>query len=239
MAYKFETIRNLMKKANELRKEFTKKLENGDVYKVAISKGNKKIGKVMNVSLMPIQDCGHNCKYCLGICYDIKACCQYSNTVLPARIRNSVMARLYRDEFFAQIDRAISRRKKNKMFRWHVAGDILDYNYFCRMCKIANDHPDFVFWTYTKMYWVVNRYIAENGSLPENLSVMFSEWKVQNADGSYSVVPFDNPYNMPVFAVRFKGEAAPDMHRCPGNCDICKATGRGCPFGESSYADEH
>lgn len=238
MAYKIETIRNLMKKANEIRKDFENKLKSGEIY-ICISKGNKKIGRVMNVSLMPIQDCGRNCKYCLGICYDIKACCQYGNTVLPARIRNSVMARHYRDEFFAQIDRAISRRKKNKMFRWHVAGDILDYAYFCRMCQIAIDHPDFVFWTYTKMYWIVNQYIAENGSLPKNLSVMFSEWKIENEDGTYSIVPFENPYNMPIFAVRFKGEAAPKMHHCPGNCNICMEAGRGCPYGESSYADQH
>lgn len=239
MAYKKNTIVELMKKTRELMVNYQDMLENGETYKVVISKGNRKIGKVMNVSLMPIIACGKRCGLCMGICYDIKACVQYSNTVLPARVKNTVMAMRNRDEYFKQIDAAISRRRKNKMFRWHVAGDILDYDYFVRMCDIAAAHPDFTFWTYTKMYEVVNEYIYKNGSLPENLSVMFSEWKIQNTDGTYTVVDFPNPYNMPVFAVRFKGEDAPAMHRCPGNCDICKATGRGCPFGESSYADEH
>ena len=64
-----------------------------------------------------------------------------------------------------------------------------------------------------------------------------SEW-----DG----MPMDNPYNMPIFSCKLKNgnknrsaESFAKMHKCPGNCDICKASGHGCVVGESSYADEH
>ncbi len=231
MAYKQETIKNLMVKAREIRKHF-ENMKASDL-KVSVSMGNRKIGRVMNVSTMPIMACG-NCKECSGYCYDVKACIQYRN-VLDARIRNLVMAVKYRDEFFRQIDNRISRRRVNKYFRWHVAGDILDYDYFSRMVDIARKHPGFVFWTYTKMYHIVNQYIANGNIVPGNFHIMFSKW-----DG----LAMDNPYNFPVFACRMKDgnvDYIPfeSYYKCPGNCDICKQANRGCINGENSYADEH
>lgn len=204
--------------------------------KICISCGNTKIGRVLNVSTMPCHDC-KNCSHCLPYCYDIKADLFHTNTVLPARARNSVLANEYREKYFAEIRKKCSRRRTNKYFRWHVAGDILDGDYFAEMVAIAREFPDFVFWTYTKMYDIVNEWIAENGKLPRNLHVMFSLW-----DG----LETPNPYNMPTFACRLK-DGNKDLsetyfentYKCPGNCDICKAAKRGCVVGESAYADEH
>lgn len=233
MAYRKETIINLMKAANEIKKYY-QGLKASD-FKVVISSGNRKIGKVMNVSTMPIMACG-NCKECSGYCYDIKACVQYKN-VLHARIKNLVMAREHRNEYFAQIEKRISRRKANKYFRWHVAGDILDLDYFDNMVRIAANHPDFIFWTYTKMYHIVNEYCGLFGkaAIPANLHIMFSKW-----DG----MAMENPYNFPVFACRMKDGNKDTMewekmYKCPGNCDICKAMNRGCLAGENTFADEH
>lgn len=229
--YNKNTIKKVMVKAYALRKE----LEKQEGLKVSISRGNRKIGCVMNVSTMPIMACG-NCKECKGYCYDIKACVQYRN-VLYARIKNFVLATQDRDNYFAQIDEAISRRRTNKFFRWHVAGDILDSDYFARMVSIARLHPDWTFWTYTKMFSIVNAWIDANGPLPRNLHVMYSEWEG---------MPMDNPHNLPVFACRLKAgnpsrpaDYFDGLHRCPGNCDLCIKAGRGCVAGESSYADEH
>lgn len=208
--------------------------------KLCISRGNRKIGRVMNVSLPPVITC-HNCKECKHFCYDIKACLQYPDTVIDARIRNYTVLQRDRDEYFARIDAAISRRRTNKYFRWHVAGDIVDADYFARMVEIAAEHPGFVFWTYTKHYSVVNEYCAANGgraAIPSNLHIMFSEW-----DG----MPLVNPYHFPVFTVKMKSGNInhPDaryfenMWKCPGNCDVCKAAGRGCLAGENTYCDEH
>ena len=203
---------------------------------MAISKGNRKIGRVMNVSLPPIMTCA-NCAECMLYCYDIKACLQYPATVIDARIRNLSILLKDRDDYFNRIDVAMSRRRKNKFFRWHVAGDIVDIDYFDRMIYNARRHPDFVIWTYTKNYKVVNAWIDANGrdAIPANMHIMFSKW-----DG----MPMDNPHNMPVFACRMKdgnkdAMAWDTMWKCPGNCDVCKAAGRGCIVGECTYCDEH
>lgn len=199
--------------------------------KMAISKGNRKIGRVMNVSLPPLLSCA-NCSGCSKLCYDIKACLQYPDTVIDARMRNLTILQKDREEYFRRINDAISRRRLHKFFRWHVAGDIIDADYFARMVEIARRHPDFKFWTYTKNYAVVNRWVDENGrdALPANLSVMFSEWRG---------MPMDNPHGFPEFRVVFKDETPPAGFYCPGNCDVCKEINRGCIAGETTYCNEH
>jgi hypothetical protein len=228
MHYKIETLRALMARMRALLAMYlTLPVEQ---IKICISAGNRKIGRVMNVSLPPILSCA-NCSGCSKICYDIKACLQYASC-MDARIRNYAILLLDREEYFRRIEQAISRRRKNKYFRWHVAGDILDFDYFVHMVEIARAHPDFVFWTYTKNYKVVNSYCETYGkdNIPANLSVMFSEWRGMT---------MLNPYGFPQFSVVFKDEDKPRGFYCPGNCDVCKASGRGCVVGESVYCMEH
>ena len=222
-----ESIKKVVRLLNS-RKAMYSKVSVKDI-KLCISTGNVKIGRVMNVSLPPILTCA-NCKECKSYCYDIKACLQYPETVIDARIRNLVILQKDREEYFHRIEQAISRRRKNKFFRWHVAGDIVDVDYFDHMVKIAERHPDFRFWTYTKCYAVVNAWVADHGTVPENLSVMFSEWRG---------MPMDNPYHFPEFRVVFKDEQRPAGFYCPGNCDICKQNGRGCISRETVYCMEH
>ena len=232
--YTIESIRKMVKAMNNERANLEKQDINS--IKLCISSGNRKIGRVMNVSLPPVISCS-NCTECKFYCYDIKACLQYPNTVINARMRNLVVLLHDRDRFFAEIDDKMNRRRTNKYFRWHVAGDIVDADYFNRIVENARRHSDFVIWTYTKVYHIVNEWIANNGPLPSNLHVMFSEW-----DG----MPMDNPYNLPIFTCKLKAgnknrtaDSFESMHKCPGNCDICKATNRGCIAGENTYADEH
>lgn len=233
--FKKETITALTIKAKAIGQEI--KYSDHEKLHVTISKGNTKIGKVMNVSIMPILSCG-NCSQCMLFCYDVKACIQYVN-VLYARMKNLFLASVYRDRYFSEIDAAMNRRRCHKSFRWHVGGEIPDFDYFCRMVENAKRHPDFVIWTYTKMYHIVNKYCDLFGrdAIPENFCIMFSEW-----DGT----EMDNPYNFPIFTCKLKdGNKNHDpaffetLWKCPGNCDICKAAGRGCIAKESTYADEH
>ena len=227
--YSIETLRKVVALMNKRGAEI-----NGtpvEQVKLCISKGNVKIGKVMNVSLPPILSCA-NCAGCSRLCYDIKACAQYPNTVIDARMRNYSILTRDRARYFALIEQAISRRRSHKFFRWHVAGDIVDIDYFDNMVRIAREHDDFTFWTYTKNYRVVNAWCAEHGkeAIPSNFSIMFSEWRG---------MPMDNPYHFPVFSVVFKDEEKPQGFYCPGNCHICKECKRGCVVGESVYCMEH
>ena len=71
--------------------------------------------------------------------------------------------------------------------------------------------------------------------IPSNYHIMYSLW-----DGT----PVYNPYDFPLFAVRMKhGNKTPlnwdALHKCPGNCQVCLKTGRGCPSSETSFVYEH
>lgn len=111
--YKPETIVKTVKALKAAVSTYKANIENGEQVNICISSGNKKIGRVLNVSLAPIMTCP-NCSGCKAFCYDVKAVNQYSNTVLPARARNTALAFFARDEFFRLIDEKMSRRRKNK-----------------------------------------------------------------------------------------------------------------------------
>ena len=231
MGYKLETLRAILATLRAMIEAFMGRPY--DSLKLHISKGNRKIGLTHNFSMAPGITCA-NCSGCIKFCYDIKACWQYLN-VRIARAENTAMMYMDRAKTFAQIALYISRAKAHKYFRWHVSGDILDTDYFDRMVKIAQQFPDWTFWTYTKAYMFVNEWIRSHGetkeAIPSNLSVMYSEW-----DG----MPMDNPYGMPTFRCIMPGqEPAPDAWKCPGNCEACLRSGHGCPFGESSEVDLH
>ena len=237
--FKDETIEKLLHVLLALIEIYRKMIIKGIALKVSISDGNKKIGRVMNVSLAPIVTCGSMCKYCKRHCYDIKACLQYEN-VRIARAKNTALAKYARQEFFDQIDKKLKNRKANFFFRWHVSGDILDGEYLNSMIQLATKYQYITFWTYTKKYAIVNRWISENGNLPQNLHIMFSQWKVKTDDGQIKAIPFPNPYNMPIFTVRFNEEEPPkNMFKCAGNCDFCKVHRCGCIAGQDTYNDAH
>lgn len=201
----------------------------GEPLKLRVSNGDTKIGRVKNVSVAPILTCG-NCTTCAPYCYDIKACL-FRDTVMNARAVNTALYYTDPEGFFAQCKKAMSPRCKHKYWRWQQGGEIVDMRYFVGMCQTMRVRADWFSWTYTKMYEIVNAYIARGGLIPCNLQIMFS------ADKNAVV---DNPYGFPVFYTVIPGDTPPEgYYRCPGNCDICKAIHRGCIAGENTYTDEH
>lgn len=229
--YSIDSIQKMVK----LMKAAEEKYESTDLASIqmAISEGNRKIGNVLNVSLPPVKTCA-SCKQCMFYCYDIKACLQYPNTVIDARIRNYIILMRDRNEYFNRIQERLNHRKTNKFFRFHVAGDIIDIDYFDRMVQLAKANPDFIFWTYTKNYPAVNAWVKNHGNnkaaIPSNLSIMFSEWR-----GLEMV----NPYGFGEFRVVFKDEEKPTGFYCPGNCDVCTKNKCGCIVNETTYCNEH
>lgn len=233
MAYQKETIVKVHKTLVELIKAYLAMLAAGIALKVSISNGNRKIGKVLNVSIAPLVTCG-NCKECSKYCYDLKACLQYEN-VRNARAKNTAILQFDREEYFYQIENKMKKRRGNFYFRFHVSGEIPDIDYLDRMIKLARKYPHFTIWTYTKMYGIVNNWCKQYGkeNIPSNLHIMFSEWRG---------MPMNNPYDFPVFTVRFISEGEkflPKVWICPGNCDICKKAKRGCVVGENVQAADH
>lgn len=229
--FKVETIEKVKDLLVETTREFYEKIGQGEKLEISFSTGNMKIGRTLNVSIAPIITCG-NCGKCSRYCYDVKAVLAYPSA-RRARAKNTAILQADRDEFFRQIDVKLNRaRRRNKLFRWHVGGEIPDIDYFSRMVDMAKRHPDWTMWCYTKMYGIINNYCRQHGgrtAVPANLNVMFSEWLGE---------PIINPYGFPEFRTVEKGGRL-DCHKCPGNCEICYNTGRGCPFGETSYIELH
>ena len=226
MRYKEDTLKEFEYKAIEKITEAENRITEIHVH---IAKGNKKVGRIRNVSIMPYVCCG-NCASCKRYCYDIKAAIQYKN-VMTARAENTALARKDPERFFEEIKNSLNERIKRKYMRWHVGGEILDIDYLKGMIKVACEKPNFKFWTYTKMWVLVNSYIANGGFIPDNLTILYSIDR-----DSY----IENPYGMPIAYTVLPGDTAPaSCMKCPGNCETCIEKQIGCPFGYSVYFDEH
>ena len=183
--------------------------------KVSISTGNVKMGAIPSVSLPACVTCNPSAP-CFKKCYAAKL----------ARLRPSVrtayennLSALNTDPaaYWLQVKSAASM---SRFFRYHVSGDIPNYDYFWNMIKTALELPNTTFLAFTKQYHLVNTYLSHGGTIPENLKVIFSnwgEWKCENTHG------------LPTSEVILKGtEPADDWKICGGNCTECACRGVGC-----------
>ena len=182
--------------------------------KISISYGNAKMGRIPSVSLPPIVTCAQGC-VCAKKCYAAKLC-RLRPTVRNAYQKNLDILKNDMDSYFLQVKAAAM---VSKYFRFHVSGDIPDMNYLDRMVKLAQELPDTTFLAFTKQYNFINNFL-QYASIPENLKIIFSAWPG---------MPMENPYNMPVANVIFKGqEPAENWKICGGNCSECACRGVGC-----------
>lgn len=181
---------------------------------VSISKGNSKMGFIPSVSLPPIVTCARGCT-CAKKCYAAKLCRIYG-TVRKAYARNLDILKNDMDNYFIQVKAAAM---VTKYFRFHVSGDIPDMNYLDRMVKLAQELPGTTFLAFTKQYNFINNFL-QYAAIPDNLKIIFSEWPGMH---------MENPHNLPVAHVIFKGsEPADDWKICGGNCSECACRGVGC-----------
>ena len=172
---------------------------------IKISPKNSKLGKIPNISLIPIKDCG-NCTECMNDCYAMKAWKQYPS-VRTAWKTNSDAFRNNRKQAFDDLHAYISKRSP-RFFRIHVAGDFLDQNHLDNYALLAGEFPDTKFLAFTKMYDL------DYSELPDNLQVIISAWPN---------LPLHNPHSLPVAWVQDGTETRipSDAIECPGVCDDC------------------
>ena len=184
---------------------------------ITISNGNRKMGTIPSFFL----PCGVTCRHdapCKKECYARRIERLYKNT---------------KDSYYHNLDEWIKNPKGvekqivgcayfSKLFRWHVAGDIVDEKYLEMMIRVAQECNQTIFLAFTKKYEMINTYFETGNSLPDNLIIVFSVWKGLN---------FKNQYNLPVAHVLYKnGETtAPDGAKlCSGNCFDCAREDGGC-----------
>lgn len=175
---------------------------------VYISKTNHKLRGIPSVSLRPILDCGADVP-CGRDCY---ACRMYRYAVAAPRTwaRNSAIARADAAAYFASI-RGYLAWKNPALFRWHVAGDILDQTYLDSMIAIARDHQGTRFMCYTK------RHELDFTALPANLSILASMWPGWGNEQAPNIRQLPKAWMDDGTETRIPASAI----RCPGQCDTC------------------
>ena len=185
-------------------------------YKVTVSRGNSKIGKMLSVSLTPITTCRVDAP-CFKDCYARK----HAYTLYP-QVRKAWDGNLkaYRDRpdwYFHQIYLSIKRAKSYKACRWCVGGDIPDFDYLLGMVTIAEAFPEMLFVCFTKKYDLVEQY-ETSARFPKNLSMIVSAWPGLP-------LPKGIEKHRPIAWMR--DPKAPDKRipktavECPGRCDTC------------------
>lgn len=194
-----------------------------------LSDGNSKTGPALTFSLPIEYTCDHRCEcFKNGICYGHGGCYIHgSNQVLYTENLNFFNAQPS-PVFVAAVSLAIAVSGCS-IFRWFGIGDLPCARFLACMVEIANQNPGVRFWAYTKKYNIVNKYIEENGTLPENLVVIFSHWL--NEDGSY--FPMENPHKQPTsefIPLGQEDKAETVTHICPCSDPDSTAHCSNCPF---------
>ena len=197
---------------------------------VCISKGNSKLGEIKSVSLpsgLTCIKCGCNKK-----CY-AKKIERLRPSVRNSYIRNLTMLEEDPQTYWREVEAAIMT---SRFFRFHVSGDIPDWDYLIKMVSIAamNLHCEIL--CFTKKYELVNHYLGNVGELPPNLHMIFSAW----VD-----LKMVNPFHLPEAHVLYRDgttTAREDAKKCSGNCTECACISGGCwslHTGEQVVFNEH
>lgn len=183
--------------------------------KISISPGNIKMGAIPSVSLPACVTCNPAAP-CFRECYAARLERRYKQC--KAAYQNNLDILNNNPAIYWQQVKAASM--VTRFFRYHVSGDIPDLDYLYNMVQLAREIPGTRFLTFTKQYNIVNDYLNGGGIIPDNLKIIFSNW------GQWKT---ENPHNLPVCEIIFKGEKpADDWKICGGNCTACACAGIGC-----------
>jgi len=189
---------------------------------VKFSYENRKTGALVpSVSLIPVADC-RNCRVCSRGCYDVRNVCLWA-TVQKNRAINSAIYHRAPEKYWDEIRQRV---KSLRFFRYHIGADIQNSLYLHQIVTIAQETPTCEFLVFTKMYHLVNEFLADYPvhEFPKNLHVILSGWKGDTNQ---------NPHNLPVSSPVWKdGQQScmvtNDVIWCPGDCSACAETNGGC-----------
>lgn len=212
-----DVINGRVKQMLDMRKEYMKDIEN---VHVKLQKGNSKTGaNCWTVSLIPIADCGHNCKHCKKECYDILNVC-WQPKVQNDRARNSAIHKLDPKRYWEEVGMQIKLNCVTEL-RINVGGDLSAVD-FPLINKIAKENPKCDFLFFTKSYEEINEFL-DNNEFVSNVHAIMSAWEN---------TPMDNKHNLPVSHVLYADgrTTAPKFgsYYCGGNCSECNYKDEGC-----------
>lgn len=158
------------------------------IYTINLLAGDKPLTKMDGTQLTNIPGtCGGCCSECKGNCYAIKNQI-FRNKNIPSWADNTILATQETETFFKEIQQFIDRSMVAAV-RWHAMGEIPSYEYLLHIVELAENNPTITFYTYTKRYEWVERYLKDHNAFPNNLTINVSIWHKN----------YDNPYNLPEF----------------------------------------
>lgn len=190
---------------------------------IHISNKNSKTGVACNNLAFPTCSCREDAPCKATGCYCMKGTQAMAN-VVASYLRNLIIYNSDPKDFWEQVKFKIIHNPL-PLFRFFDAGDILDYEFFCGMVNLAREIPNVRFMSFTKKYDIVNKWIDNNGNLPDNLNIIFSAWHLG------WVVP--NPHDLPVAYVDFTDKTlnpefpkgitgCPNQHDKTITCSVCQ-----------------
>ena len=196
---------------------------------VTIGNGNSKLGMAIpNINLPAGMTCRADAP-CRKGCYACRGNFMFSN--VATAIKNNYEAFCSNSALY--FDEIRVRTALNKYVRWHSSGDIINTKYLDGMCAVARANKDTHYLCFTKKYEIVNDYVYSGHEIPENLSIVFSNW------GDWKCY---NPYNFPTSWVQFKdrdNREIPDTaQKCNGKCAECQYCWH-MKNGQSVYFPKH
>jgi len=179
-----------------------------------VQHGNKKLGRIPNVSLVPLGSC-INTDHCKDLCYALRLM-MYRPTARKSWVRNLRIARGMPGAFFAAIKAALYN---TRLFRIHVAGDYFSRSYFGRWLQIATDHPGVKFLSYTRSPLALGR-------LPNNFILYASVFPGETPVRSDLPIAFSSP-GMDPHVFGSLSDRASKAYQCKHDrdktpCDVCQ-----------------
>lgn len=158
------------------------------IYTINLLAGDKPLTKLDGTQLTNINGtCSGCCSNCKKDCYAIKTQI-FRNKNIPSWADNTILATQDIETFFNEVQQFIDRSMVAAI-RWHAFGEIPSYNYLLHMADIAKENPTITFYTYTKRYSWLEKYLTEKGNFPLNLVINVSIWNNN----------YNNPAGFPEF----------------------------------------
>lgn len=185
---------------------------------LTMTRGNSKMGQVLNLSLPPPKSCDTSLPCFTGGCYAMKSCYNLYPEVRKAWDGNwQVWEEQGFGAYFNGIAESI-KKARPALFRWHVGGDIPDERYLDGVVLTATRFPDVRFRVFTKRYLFAMRN-REALKIVPNLTVSLSAWPGLYLSPAiqkhFSVSWLRDPKNL-------DGRIPADAKQCLGKCDICQ-----------------
>lgn len=179
-----------------------------------ISKGNSKIGKIPNWSLVPGRTCSEcACKTCLKDgCYALKSYRAYPSCKI-AWEENTTTAMLNMSAMEDALNVYFHSSKAPEFFRVHVAGDFFSESYAMMWARIAASAPSTKFLAFTKQFDNVR-----NVEFPANFTLILSHWV-----GTEIPADLKAKHHVAWCQDGTVKDIPADAIMCPGDCSKCNA----------------